>query len=100
MADRLISDELKQAFREAVWLCSDWSGHTPEPEVSFPMGPEKISAVAGWVMVFKEQFLTNDVYDKLLSMIDPAAKDRLIRDPSYETGGRVLLELIRKARQP
>jgi hypothetical protein len=64
------------------------------------MRPEKISVVAGWVMIFKEHFLTNEVYEKLLSMIDPAAKDRLIKDPSYESGGRVLLDLIRKTRQP
>lgn len=91
---RSIPEELKQAFREAVWLCSDWSGDMPEPEVAFPLGPEKASATARWTAAFKEM-LPNDVYAKLLSIVGPAAKDRLIKDPSYETGGRVLIDLIR-----
>jgi len=95
---RSIPAELKQAFREAVWLCSEWCGYTPEPEVTFPMGSEKISATASWAGVSKE-FLPNDVYDKLLSMIGPAAKDRLIKDPSYESGGRVLIDRIREMKQ-
>jgi hypothetical protein len=90
---RSIPEELKQAFRKAVWLCSDWSGDMPEPEVAFPMGPEKASATARWAAAFKEM-LPNDVYSKLLSMIGPAAKDRLIKSPSYETGGRVLIDWI------
>jgi hypothetical protein len=90
---RSIPEELKQAFREAVWLCSDWSGDTPEPEVAFPLGPEKISATARWAAAFKEM-LPNDVYSKLLNMIGPASKDRLIKVPSYETGGRVLIDWI------
>lgn len=91
-------EELKRAFRAAVWLCSDWSGDAPEPEVCFPMGPEKISAAASWAAAFAE-LLPNDVYEKLLGMIDPPAKDKLMKDPSYETGGRVLIELVRKMRR-
>jgi hypothetical protein len=85
-----IPEDFRAAFREAVGLFYGWWGPAPEPLVSLDQKPITISAVCGLVTKFNEampEYLRQ-------ALCDLKRGNRDLRDPSYGSGARYLLELI------
>jgi hypothetical protein len=84
-----------QAFRDAVWRYSHWSGER-EPEVILDLKPVLISTVCKNVLPFNDP-LPEDVFEKLFSelhMEHAVLKGELDADPTYGTAARCFLKLI------
>jgi hypothetical protein len=84
-----------QAFRDAVWHYSRWTGEA-EPEVIVDLKPVSISTVCKAVLPFNDP-LPEDVFRKLFSdlLIEYVVlKGELDTDPTYGTAAYCFLKLI------
>jgi hypothetical protein len=84
-----------QAFRDAVWRYSHWTGQL-EPEVILDLKPVLISTVCKHVLPFTDQ-LPEDVFEKLffeLHIEYAVLKGELDTDPTYATAALCFLRLI------
>jgi hypothetical protein len=84
-----------QAFRDAVWRYSHWTGER-EPEVILDLKSVLISAVCRDVLSFNDP-LPENVFEKLffeLHMEHSVLKGELDAEPTYGTAARCFLKLI------
>jgi hypothetical protein len=94
-----IPRDLQEAFREALGEYVRWFGSAPEPLVGFRNGAETISAACRMVVGFKDP-MPDVVRIRLIGLIGltdrgmRSLRSQLIKDGSYENGGRALLAMI------
>jgi hypothetical protein len=90
-------DNLRAAFRSAVWFYSDWMPSLPEPEVRFGHELHTMSAVCGLLDGFNDQ-LPDDVFEKLMNYMHDIRytllRQKIVADQSYRAGARCFLRLI------
>ena len=84
-----------QAFRDAVWRYSRWTGEA-EPEVILDLKPVSISSLCKYVLPFNDP-LPEDVFQKLFSELlneYVVLKGEHDTDPTYGTAAHCFLKLI------
>jgi hypothetical protein len=92
-----IPDDLRAAFRNAVWSYADWNPALAEPEV--PLGDRHyaLSAVCGLVGDFHDR-LAEDIFDRLMSYLRgiryTLLRQKLVAEHSYAAAGQCFLRLI------
>lgn len=90
-------NDLRAAFRSAVWLYSHWMPSLPEPQVRLGSEVHAMSVVCGLVDRFRDR-LPNDVFDRLMIyMCDiryTLLRQKIVADQSYTAGARCFLRLI------
>jgi hypothetical protein len=92
-----IPDQLREAFRDAIWSYADWNPAFPEPEVMVGDRHYVLSAVCGLVGDFRDR-LAEDIFDRLMSYLREIRytllRQRLVADHSYAAAGQCFLRLI------
>jgi hypothetical protein len=92
-----IPQELRAAFRNAVWSYADWNPTEPEPEVQVGGSAAPISAVCGRVEGFADR-LPADIFERLMSYLREIRytllRQKLVAERSYAAAGRCFLRLI------
>ena len=91
-----IPNSLREAFRQAVQLFSDWSPAVSEREVSINGRPFTMSGVCGLVDGYADP-IPDGVVAELTTHLQTshtALKKQLEKDPSYSTGAKCLRRLI------
>jgi hypothetical protein len=92
-----IPDDLRAAFRKAVWSYADWNPGLPEPEVTLRDRLYALSAVCRLVDEFHDR-LAEDIFDRLMSYLREIRytllRQRLVADHSYAAAGQCFLRLI------
>jgi hypothetical protein len=92
-----IPDDLRAAFRQAVWSYADWNPALVEPEVTVANRHYALSAVCGLVDDFHDR-LAEDIFDRLMSYLREIRytllRQRLVADHSYAAAGQCFLRLI------
>ena len=92
-----IPDDLRAAFRRAVWSYADWNPGLPEPEVTLHDRLYALSCLCGLVDEFHDR-LAEDVFDRLMSYLREIRytllRQRLVADHSYAAAGQCFLRLI------
>ena len=92
-----IPDDLRTAFRKAVWSYADWNPLLPEPGV--PVGDRfyALSAVCGLVDEFQDR-LAADTFDRLMSYLREIRytllRQKLVAEHSHAAAGQCFLRLI------
>jgi hypothetical protein len=92
-----IPEDLRAAFRKAVWSYADWNPALAEPEVPLRDRRYALSAVCGLVDDFHDR-LTEDIFDRLMSYLREIRytllRQKLVAEHSYATAGQCFLRLI------
>jgi hypothetical protein len=92
-----IPDDLRAAFRKAVWSYADWNPALAEPEVPFRDRHYALSAMCGLVDDFHDR-LAEDIFDRLMSYLREIRytllRQRLVAEHSYAAAGQCFLRLI------
>ena len=92
-----IPNDLRAAFRSAVWLYSHWMPSLPEPHVRLGSEFHAMSAICGLVDRFRDR-LPDDVFDRfMIYMRDiryTLLRQKIVADQSYTAGARCFLRLI------
>jgi hypothetical protein len=92
-----IPDNLRAAFRSAVWLYSGWMPSLPEPEVRLGSDFHVMSAVCRLVDRFADP-LPDDVLERLMNYMRDIRytllRQKIVADQSYRAGARCFLRLI------
>jgi hypothetical protein len=92
-----IPDDLRAAFRNAVWSYADWNPVLAEPEVPFHDRHYALSAMCGLVDDFHDR-LAEDIFDRLMSYLREIRytplRQRLVAEHSYAAAGQCFLRLI------
>jgi hypothetical protein len=89
--------ELRAAFRDAVWSYAGWNPTRPEPHVQVGSTAQAISAVCGLVEGFADP-LPTDIFNRLMSYLREIRytllRQKLVAERSYAAAGRCFLRLI------
>jgi hypothetical protein len=92
-----IPDDLRNAFRNAVWSYADWNPALAEPEVTLGDRHYVLTAVCGLVDEFRDR-LAEDIFDRLMSYLREIRytllRQRLVAEHSYAAAGHCFLRLI------
>jgi len=92
-----IPNDLRAAFRSAVWLYSHWMPSLPEPHVRLGSEFHAMSAICGLVDRFRDR-LPDDVFDRLMIYMRDIRytllRQKIVADQSYTAGARCFLRLI------
>ena len=92
-----IPDDLRDAFRSAVWSYADWNPALAEPEVNLGERRYALSAICGLMDGFEDR-LTEDTFDRLMSYLREIRytllRQKLVADRSYAAAGHCFLRLI------
>jgi len=97
-----IPDQLRKAFRDAVWLYADWNSALPEPQVqiggsSHASSSHAISAVCALVEKFDDR-LPEEIFERLMLHMREIRytllRQKLVAGHSYGAAGRCFLRLI------
>jgi hypothetical protein len=92
-----IPDDLRAAFRKAIWSYADWNPGLPEPEVTLRDRVYAVSALCGLVDEFHDR-LAEDIFDRLMAYLREIRytllRQRLVADHSYAAAGQCFLRLI------
>lgn len=94
---RPLTDDLKNAFFEAMMRCLEWKVDSTEQEMPFNMQLYKISAVCHSLMTCKNEPLPGKLADVLARLPDRIGTDlieELGKNWSYHGGARCVLGLI------
>ncbi len=92
-----IPEDLRAAFRNAVWSYADWNPALAEPEVTLGDRRCALSAVCGLVGDFHDR-LAEDIFDRLMSYLREIRytllRQKLVAEHSYAAAGQCFLRLI------
>jgi hypothetical protein len=92
-----IPEDLRKAFRNAVWSYADWNPALPEPEICIGDRPYALSTICGLVDEFHDR-LAEDIFDRLMSYLREIRytllRQRLVAEHSYAAAGQCFLRLI------
>lgn len=92
-----IPENLRGAFRDAVWSYADWNPALAEPEVNLGDRRYALSAVCGLMDGFEDS-LPEDIFDRLMFYVREIRytllRQKLVADHSYAAAGHCFLRLI------